>query len=193
MRKQKGDESGFILLVIVLLAAAIVLAGMIYYFVRGSSAKVSSVVDEKPREFKRETTTPANNIVTAGSSPTPTNGQPISQKKILKISSYGNVDLGGGFTANLALAWDIYSTINTEVVLKNNYTSLLGLNINEFTLHGKGVVTKPTSKATEIGLEPGDTKTLVLTFKKIPDPPYTLEYDHPVSHTVIELGKIFIE
>ena len=200
MKNNTGLTGGFVFLAIILFIGVIIAAGLFYYMFKINPIVVSPT-EEKPREFITETSptpTNPNQAITPGATAsksdlTPTPVQSAFQKNILKISSFGNVDLGGGFTANLTSAWEINNMINTQVVLKNNYNSLLGVNTGEFTLHGKGVITKPTTPAKEMGLEPGDTTTILLIFKKIPNPPYTLQYDNPGSHLVFDIGNIYPE
>jgi hypothetical protein len=202
MVKSTKFNGGFALLLLILLIGVVAIGGSAYYFLVKPPTTEHQITKEKPREFKLDTTTSSGNVQTetatipsseltqtsVSSTPIP----PVISKKDLKINSYGNVDLGGSFTASLRSAWEQNSMIYAEVVLTNNYNSLLGVNINEFILHGEGVITKPTLSQ-EVGVNPGESKTASLIFKKIPNPPYTLEYDHPENHTVFKLGIIYTE
>lgn len=194
-------ERGFALLMIVLLIAAVAIILLVYQIV--DSSKLEQKEKDESRPFKSDISVtpqssqsgqspnPTSNPVTVSSTPkiaTPTKNPKIE----LKTSSYGEIDLGGGFTARLISAWEQYNMVYIEIILTNNYDSLLGLNTNEFTLRGDKVITKPaTSK--EIGLNPGEIETIILIFNKLPSFPNIVKYDHPVSHIVFELGTIDIK
>lgn len=191
-------ERGFAYLLVILLTCAVAISFLVYQTVNFSKQGESE--EEKSRPFKLEiSVTPQ--ITQSGQSPSPTINPvivsstpkvltPTTNPKIeLRISSYGDIDLGGGFTARLISAWKQYNMVYVEIILTNNFNSLLGLNTSEFTLHGDKVITKPTSSK-EIGLNPGETETILLVFKKLPSFPNTVEYDHPVNHIVFKLGTI---
>src|SRR3989337_2657747 len=163
------NNNGFALLIFILFVTIIGVIGLIFVSLLKSNPD-AGLPNEKPREFTLE------------SSPIPGDR--------FKISSLGSVDLGGEFTANLISAWELNNYINAEVVLKNGYSSALGVNAKEFTLHAETVVTKPTA-SDEAVLNPGETHTLTLTFKAVPNPPYILSYDNPTSHFSSDLGVIY--
>lgn len=191
---------GFALLIFILFVTIIGVVGLIFINMLKSSPD-ADITGEEPRQFNMEVSQdPVDDqykitqspVSTNTNSLAPTNGQTLNEKKVLKISSLGNVDLGGGFTANLKSAWELNNYINAEVVLKNGYTSALGVNAREFTLEGDGVVKKPTSSE-EVDLNPGESKTFTLTFKIIPSSPYILTYDNLTSHISSDLGIIYME
>lgn len=202
MVKSTKYNGGFVLLILVLLITVAVVGGFGYFFLVKSQTTPNRNTEEKPREFKFDaTTSPGNDQTEITTNPdaestqksvTATPIPTVISKKDLKINSYGSVDLGGGFTVKLVSSWEQSGMIYADVLLTNNYNSLLGVGINEFTLHGEGVITKPTSSK-EVGVNPGKSESVTMAFKKIPNSPYTLEYDHPVNHQVFELGIIYTE
>ncbi|OGM27726.1 hypothetical protein A2962_02610 [Candidatus Woesebacteria bacterium RIFCSPLOWO2_01_FULL_39_61] len=194
------NNNGFALLIFILFVTIIGVIGLIFVSLLKSNPD-AGLPNEKPREFTLESSPiPGDRFKITSTSdsgdskltPTPVSGQTLNQKKALKISSLGSVDLGGEFTANLISAWELNNYINAEVVLKNGYSSALGVNAKEFTLHAETVVTKPTA-SDEAVLNPGETHTLTLTFKAVPNPPYILSYDNPTSHFSSDLGVIYRE